>query len=66
MGMQEALHGLGMRAEWPTSGSPLLGAGSNCRNFLLICSSTSIMAAMLPAMHDRWLAAASGLFVQQW
>ena len=32
-----------------TSGSPLLGAGSNCRKLFLICSSTSMMAAMLPA-----------------
>ena len=39
----------GGAVEMLTSGSPLLGAGSNCRKFFLICSSTSMMAAMFPA-----------------
>ena len=38
-----------------TSGSPLLGAGSNCRNFLFIVSFTSMIAAMFPAGNQRWL-----------
>lgn len=35
-----------------TSGSPLLGAGSNCRNVFPICSSTSMMAAIFPAAGE--------------
>ena len=31
-----------------TSGSPLLGAGSNCKNFLFMVSFTSMIAAMFP------------------
>ncbi len=36
-----------------TSGSPRLGAGSNCRKFFRMPSSTSMMAAMLPARARR-------------
>ena len=36
-----------------TSGSPLLGAGSNCKNFLFMVSFTSMIAAMFPAHPMR-------------
>ena len=37
-----------------TSGSPLLGAGSNCRNFLFMLSFTSMIAAMFPEDRQDW------------
>lgn len=41
--------GLGFRTSGRrTSGSPLRGAGSNCRKLLRMLSFTSMMAAMLP------------------
>ena len=43
---------------WRASGSPRLGAGSNCRKFFRMPSSTSMMAAMLPV---RALGVAEGL-----